>query len=285
MEILGWLVGGGKAQIDPAKIKGISEWPRTLKNVSEVRSTLGVLGYQHPFIPEFAMIAWPLTNLTKKDTSFIWTQKCHDTLDKLITIITTGPVLWHPDPSAPYKLEVDMLDFAVRSILYQKDENGKHRAVAYHPKVLNPAKRNYGIGNKEFLAIIEGLKRVQHLVMGSFHKLMIYTDHDNLQHYRHPQKLNHCVAHYIAFLADFDFKLIHLPGKKNHVDPLSRRPNHDNGSKDNEETTVLPNKLFVRAIKIAALEQQIFALQKETETKMKQWKKKHNLYQDDQKAW
>jgi hypothetical protein len=31
MEILGWLVGGGRVRIDPAKVKGISEWPRTLK--------------------------------------------------------------------------------------------------------------------------------------------------------------------------------------------------------------------------------------------------------------
>jgi hypothetical protein len=50
MEILGWLVGGGKIRIDPAKVKGISEWPRELKNKEEVRCTLGVLGYQRPFI-------------------------------------------------------------------------------------------------------------------------------------------------------------------------------------------------------------------------------------------
>jgi hypothetical protein len=36
MEILGWLIGGGKIQIDPAKVKGISEWPRILKNKEEV---------------------------------------------------------------------------------------------------------------------------------------------------------------------------------------------------------------------------------------------------------
>jgi hypothetical protein len=57
MEILGWLVGGGRVRIDPAKVKGISEWPRTLKSVEEVRKTLGVLGYQQPFIQGFASIA------------------------------------------------------------------------------------------------------------------------------------------------------------------------------------------------------------------------------------
>jgi hypothetical protein len=56
MEILGWLVGGGQVCIDPAKVKGISEWPRTLKSVEEVRKTLGILGYQCPFIQGFASI-------------------------------------------------------------------------------------------------------------------------------------------------------------------------------------------------------------------------------------
>jgi Reverse transcriptase (RNA-dependent DNA polymerase) len=57
MEMLGWLVGGGKIQINPTKVKGISEWPRELKNKEEVRRTLGVLGYQQPFIRGFSSIA------------------------------------------------------------------------------------------------------------------------------------------------------------------------------------------------------------------------------------
>ena len=42
--------------------------------------------------------------------------------------------------------------------------------------------------------------------------------------------------------------------------------------------------LFVRAIKIAALEEQIHHLQAKHEDTMKEWKKKHNLYQDDWKV-
>jgi hypothetical protein len=142
-------------------------------------------------------------------------------LDKLIKRVTTEPVLWHPDPSKLYELEVDASTFALGSILYQRDDNNKHRAVAYHSKALNQAERNYSIGDREFLAIIEGLKQVRHLVMGSPHKLVIYTDHDNLCYYQHPQKLNHRIACYIVFLADFNFELVHLPGKRNQADPLS----------------------------------------------------------------
>ena len=62
--------------IDPGKLSGICDWPWTLGNVKEVRKILGVLGYQWPFIPNFAGFARPLTNLLKKDTIFKWTPNC-----------------------------------------------------------------------------------------------------------------------------------------------------------------------------------------------------------------
>jgi len=117
--------------------------------------------------------------------------------------------------------------------------------------------------------------------MGSPHKLTIYTDHDNLRYYRHPQKLNRRVARYIAFLADFDFELVHLPGKRNQADPLSRHLDHDNRSADNEETTALPDELFARAIEISILEQQVHRLQKANNELCQTWKKKYNIYQDE----
>jgi RNase H-like domain found in reverse transcriptase len=125
MEILGWLVGGGRIQIDPTKVKGISEWPRELKNKEEVRHTLGVLGYQRPFIRGFSNIARPLHDLTKKDVPFSWTPACAEALDTLIKCITSELVLWHPDPSHAYKLEVDASSFMLGSILFQRDDNGK----------------------------------------------------------------------------------------------------------------------------------------------------------------
>jgi hypothetical protein len=102
---------------------------------------------------------------------------------------------------------------------------------------------------------------------------------------QHPQKLNRRVARYIAFLADFDFELVHLPGKRNQADPLSRRPDHDDGSTDNEETTALPNELFARAIEITILERQVHQLQKENNELCLAWKKKYGIYQDKWKVW
>jgi hypothetical protein len=53
------------------KINTIMEWPRTPWNLKELRKVLRVLGYQGPFIPNFAALAQPLTALLKKNAEFV----------------------------------------------------------------------------------------------------------------------------------------------------------------------------------------------------------------------
>src|SRR6201990_193298 len=250
MEILGWQVGGDGIRIDPSKVAGIAQWPRQLKNVKQVRSTLGVLGYQRPFIRNFAAIAKPLHDLTKKDAPFLWTEECREALDKLIKAVTSEAVLYQPDFTKQFELEVDASLFAVGAVLFQRDEEGRRRPVSYYSAALNSAERNYDIWDREFLAMIKGLKHNRHLLIGSPHKVIVLTDHENLGHYRHPQKINRRVARYLHTLADFDLELRHIPGATNKADALSRRPDHDDGAADNEEITALPDSLFARVIDI-----------------------------------
>jgi hypothetical protein len=55
--------------IDPSKIAGIGEWHSILKNIKEVQSTLGVLGFQQPFIPGFASIHCMTTDKSTQERS------------------------------------------------------------------------------------------------------------------------------------------------------------------------------------------------------------------------
>jgi hypothetical protein len=97
IDFLGMRLNRYGITIDPAKVKGLTDWPRELKNIKEIRKVLGVLGYQHPFIPNFACFAQPLMNLLKNDINFEWTPKCCASLDTLIYIVTSSPILVTPD--------------------------------------------------------------------------------------------------------------------------------------------------------------------------------------------
>jgi hypothetical protein len=61
---LGHVLSEGVA-VDPDKIRSIMEWP-TPKDVSDIRSFMGLAGYYRIFIKGFSKIGCPITALQKK---------------------------------------------------------------------------------------------------------------------------------------------------------------------------------------------------------------------------
>ena len=84
--------------INPEKIKAIEEWP-VPKDVTDIRSCMGITGYYRRFIEGFSRIANPITSLQKKGKKFEWSQKCGDSFKKLKTLLTTTPILRIADPN------------------------------------------------------------------------------------------------------------------------------------------------------------------------------------------
>jgi hypothetical protein len=226
-----------------------------------VHSILGVLGYQRPFIPNYANIAHPLVALTKKDQPFCWTQDCTNTLNQLISIILNNPSLQQPDLAKPFFLQVDASTFATGAILTQKDERGKHLAVGFHSQTFNDAERNYNIHDRELLAVYQGLTHHHHLLLSSPFPVTVLMDHKNLEYYHQPHHINWRIARYVQQHADYNFQLVHIPGSTNKADALSRRPDYDNGSSDNSDMTVLPPHLFIRATTFSSLDKRTRACQ------------------------
>jgi RNase H-like domain found in reverse transcriptase/Reverse transcriptase (RNA-dependent DNA polymerase) len=131
IDYLGIVVSNGAISIDPTKRDGLATWPEQLATVKQVCSTLGVFGYQQPFIRGFTNIAKPLTELTKKDAPFTWTPRCIAAIQRLKQIVLSDPVLQQPHPDCPYTLEVDASQYATGAILQQPDESGCLRPVGY----------------------------------------------------------------------------------------------------------------------------------------------------------
>jgi len=67
---------------------------------------------------------------------------------------TTEPVLVTPDLDREMRVEADVLNFVMGGVLSMKYKDERWRPVAYISKLLNKAKRNYEIYDKEMLVII-----------------------------------------------------------------------------------------------------------------------------------
>ena len=77
VHFLGHVVSREGISVDPSKVEAVSTWP-VPKNVTEIRSFLGLAGYYQRFVEGFSKIAAPLTALTRKGKKFEWTQKCKE---------------------------------------------------------------------------------------------------------------------------------------------------------------------------------------------------------------
>ena len=73
----------------------------------------------------------------------------------------------------------------------------------------------------------------------------IWIDHKNLEYFMTAKKLNCRQARWSLYLAHFDFKLVHCPGRcMGKPDALSQRPDHGNGASDNEDVVLLRPELL-----------------------------------------
>ena len=71
IEYLGHVVTKEGISMDPEKIKAIKYWP-VPKDVTDVRSFMGITSYYWRFIEGFSRIANPITSLQKKGKKFYW---------------------------------------------------------------------------------------------------------------------------------------------------------------------------------------------------------------------
>nr|KYP49382.1 Retrovirus-related Pol polyprotein from transposon 17.6 [Cajanus cajan] len=68
--------------VDPAKVEVVVQWelPRI---ALEIRTFVGLAGYYQRFIEGFSQIVMPLTQLTRKNQSFIWMDTCEHNFQEL----------------------------------------------------------------------------------------------------------------------------------------------------------------------------------------------------------
>jgi len=82
IQYMGHVISKDGISVDTDKIKMIIEWPIP-KDVSDVRSFMGITGYYRKFIEGFSRIANPITSLQKKGKKFVWDLKCEESFKKL----------------------------------------------------------------------------------------------------------------------------------------------------------------------------------------------------------
>jgi hypothetical protein len=200
--------------VDPDKIRSIMEWP-TPKDISYIKSFMGLAGYYRRFIKGFSKIGCPITSLQKKGGKFTWTQECEERFQSLKHILTHAPMLNITDPENDFLMCTDAWKEGLGGVLMQGGS-----VVYYESLKLNEHKVNYVTHDLELAAIVHTLKMWRHYLLGR--KFVLMKDHRGLRYLFDQTKLNARKSRWMALLSEFDFEIKHIKGKENKVvDALS----------------------------------------------------------------
>ena len=117
---LGYIVSKDGIQIDPQKIKIVSEWSK-LTSVIEIRSFLGLIGYYRRFVQDFLRITAPMTRLTQKNVKFMWSEACENSFQLLKEKLTIALVLTLPNGEDKFTVYCNASRIGLGCVLIQND--------------------------------------------------------------------------------------------------------------------------------------------------------------------
>eukprot|EP00798_Chlamydomonas_sp_ICE-L_P005671 gene5672-biopygen614 len=131
-----------------------------------------------------------------------------------------APLLAHPDPSGDFRAIADASIEGTGGVLIQKG-----RPIAYHSHKFSSAERNYSTGEQELLAVYLALTEWRCYLEGCSGAFELDTDHEPLVYLSNRPMLSRKQARYMEFFSRFtNMKWLHIAGRTNVADPLSRHP-------------------------------------------------------------
>ncbi|GBG68110.1 hypothetical protein CBR_g2661 [Chara braunii] len=206
---------------DDVKVASIRVWPSP-QSVTEMRSFLGMTGYCRTFVKNYSIVAAPLTDLTRLDTPWEWTDECEAAFKHLKHALTHYEVLKLPDPDKAFIVTTDASQYGIGVVLAQQ-EGPKLRPVEYMSKKMPSQKLAKSTYEKELYAVYKALTHWRHYLLGRF--FILRTDHQTLRWMRTQPVLSDALKRWIEVIEQYDFDPQYLKGEYNKVaDALSRRP-------------------------------------------------------------
>lgn len=194
-------------------------------DLHSLRVFLGLAGHFRAFITDFAKMTKCLTELTKKDVTFICSDECEEVYQELVRRISSDPVLTLPDFSLPFEMNTDASHYGTGAVLYQRHcsspLNRQLRVVGYYSYTFNATQLNYSTTEKEALAVLMAVLYFRSYIDGR--KFKLYTDHQALTYLLSPSEPRGKLARWINELQQYDFEVIHRAGSGlTDADALSR---------------------------------------------------------------
>ena len=138
---LGHIVTATGIKMDETKLRKMRDLP-TPKTPKQLKGLLGIASYYRRFVPDFAKIVRPLTNMLRKDTVISWGEKEANAREQLTRALETADSLDYIVQGSTKIITIGHDEHTLSAMLAQEREvDGRkiEKPIVFASKVLNPA--------------------------------------------------------------------------------------------------------------------------------------------------
>ncbi|XP_039664152.1 uncharacterized protein K02A2.6-like [Perca fluviatilis] len=209
------------------KVRAIKETPSP-KNITELRSFLGMVNYYGKFLQDLSKVLAPLYKLLHNDTKWQWCAEQEKAFKEVKELLQSAKLLVHYDPDKEIVLSCDASPYGVGAVLSHVMEDGSEKPIGFASRPLTSAEKGYSQLDKEGLAIVFAVKRFHQYLYGRVFK--IYTDHKPLMSLFSekrciPPLASARIQRWALLLSTYQYSIVYRAGKDNaNADALSRLP-------------------------------------------------------------
>ena len=221
LDYIGHEIGQGQMWLQSDNVEKIQKAPRPTTKKT-LRSFIGLINYYRNYVPNFASIAEPLTNLTRKKQPniLVWSDAQEEAFSKLKQILLDKPVLQLPNFNKGFILQTDASDVGLGAALLQ-EHNDLLLPIAYASRKLLPREKAYSVIEKECLAVVWAVQKFHVYLYGT--EFILQTDHQPLVCMGHKRMNNDRLMRWSLLLQPYRMHIQAIPGSQNvFADYLSR---------------------------------------------------------------
>ncbi|GFY20413.1 retrovirus-related Pol polyprotein from transposon opus [Trichonephila clavipes] len=170
------------------------------------------MGFYRAYIPNYAEISTPLTELTKKNkpNDVSWGEAEQNSFVKLKELLCEVTSLATPDANLPFQVHCDASDYGVGCCLTQQDTEGIYRPIAFASQKFNATQKNWASIEKEAWAVLYGLNKFDKWIYGA--KGEIISDHNPLKYLNQTTPKSPKLTRWALALQRWNHSITHRPG-------------------------------------------------------------------------
>jgi len=205
-----------------SKVTVIVSWI-TSTNLKEIQSFVKFVNFYRHFIKNFLKLVKSFTQLTRKNTSFVWNNVCVQVFDNLKKQVSSTSVLHHFNLKRQAILKINASNYVKGEILSQYDDERVFHSMIFYSKSMILTEINYHIYDKKLLVIIRCFEHWRLKLKCIELLIQMFIDHQSLKIFMKNKQLSQRQVNYLNILSKFNFQIIFKSGKMNtKVDALIR---------------------------------------------------------------